>query len=60
MPLKFGDRVLEREEIVKIVADTSLIIVLWLLFLFVGICVLSLVVGSQFQLGDVIFEVTSA
>ncbi|NOR79061.1 MAG: TrkH family potassium uptake protein [Methanophagales archaeon] len=59
-PLRFGDRVLEREEVVKIVADTSLIIILWLLFLFLGICVLSLVVGSQFQLGDVIFEVASA
>jgi trk system potassium uptake protein TrkH len=60
MLLRFGDRHLEREEIVKIVADTSLIIILWLLFLFVGICVLSSVAGSQFQLGDVIFEVASA
>ncbi len=58
--VRFGDRLLEREEIVKIVSEASLIIILWLLFLFVGVCVLSSVVGSQFQLGEVMFEVASA
>ena len=57
---RLGDRLLEREEIVKIVSESSLIIILWLLFLFTGICVLSSVVGSQFQLGEVMFEVASA
>ncbi|RLG33987.1 hypothetical protein DRN97_03650 [Methanosarcinales archaeon] len=58
--VRLGDRLLEKEEIVKIVSESSLIIILWLLFLFAGICVLSSVVGSQFQLGEVMFEVASA
>jgi len=58
--VRLGDRLLEREEIVKIVSEASLIIILWLLFLFVGVCVLSTVVGSQFQLGEVMLEVASA
>ena len=58
--VRLGDRLLEREEIVKIVSEASLIIFLWLLFLVAGICVLSSVVGSQFQLGEVMFEVASA
>jgi len=58
--VRLGDRLLEKEEIVKIVSESSLIIILWLLFLFAGICVLSSVVGPQFQLGEVMFEVASA
>jgi len=58
--VRLGDRLLEKEEIVKIVSESSLIIILWLLFLVAGICVLSSVVGSQFQLGEVMFEVASA
>ncbi len=58
--VRLGNRLLEKEEIVKIASESSLIIILWLLFLFAGICVLSSVVYSQFQLGDVIFEVASA
>lgn len=58
--IRLGDRLLEKEEIVKIVSEASLVIILWLLFLVAGICVLSSVVGSQFQLGEVMFEVASA
>ena len=58
--LRLGDRLLEKEEIVKIVSEASLIIILWLLFLFTGICVLSSVLDPQFQLGEVMFEVASA
>jgi trk system potassium uptake protein TrkH len=58
--VRLGDRLLEKEEIVKIVSESSLIIILWFLFLFTGICVLSSVVGPQFQLGEVMFEVASA
>lgn len=58
--VKLGDRILEKEEIVKIVSESSLIISLWFIFLLVGICVLSATVGPQFPLEAVMFEVASA
>jgi trk system potassium uptake protein TrkH len=58
--VRLGDRLLEKEEIVKIVSEASLIIILWLLSLFIGISVLSAVVGPPYQLSHVLFEVASA
>ena len=57
---RFGNRLLEEEEMNKILAEANLIIILWLLFLFVGIVVLSCVVTPEYYLTDVIFEVASA
>ncbi len=60
--VRLGDRLLEREEMAKIFSEASLIIILWLISLFVGTCILSAVVGaqSQYQLGEIFFEVASA
>ena len=58
--VRLGDRFLERENMTKIFSEASLIIILWLIFLFIGICVLSVVVGSQYPLGEIMFEVASA
>lgn len=57
--VKLGDRLLEKDEIVNIVSEASLIIILWLIFLLVGICVLT-VVEPQYPLGALMFEVASA
>ena len=58
--VRLGDRFLERENMTKIFSEASLIIILWLISLFIGICVLSVVVGSQYPLGEIMFEVASA
>ena len=58
--VRLGDRLLEKEDMTKIFSEASLIIILWLISLFIGICVLSAVAGSQYQLGAIIFEVASA
>ncbi|MDY6958849.1 MAG: potassium transporter TrkG, partial [Halobacteriota archaeon] len=57
---KLGDRLLAEEDANKLVNETTLITLLWILFLFVGVIALIHVVPSAYHLEDVIFEVCSA
>ncbi|MDI6810993.1 MAG: TrkH family potassium uptake protein [archaeon] len=59
-PFRFGDRLLNEDETNRIVSEANLIIILWLVFLFVGVVVLSHVVVPSHTLGEIIFEVASA
>jgi trk system potassium uptake protein TrkH len=58
--VKFGDTFLNEEQMNRILSEANLIIVLWILFLILGIGVLSLVVAPGSRLCEVIFEVASA
>jgi trk system potassium uptake protein TrkH len=58
--LRFGDRRLDEEQFNSIESEANLIIILWILFLFLGVGVLSHVVAPQYTLSEVIFEVASA
>lgn len=44
----------------KIISEANLIIILWILFLFIGVGVLSHVVVPGYTLSEIIFEVASA
>ena len=57
---KLGDKLLAEEDANKLVSETTLITLLWIIFLFVGIIALLHVVPSMYHLEDVIFEVCSA
>jgi trk system potassium uptake protein TrkH len=57
---RLGDKLLSEEEANRVVAETTLITILWIVFLIAGILVLLYVVPSQYHLSDVIFEVASA
>jgi trk system potassium uptake protein TrkH len=59
-PFRFGDRLLNDEEVNSIGSEANLIIILWILFLLLGVGVLSYVVAPGFTLSEVIFEVVSA
>ncbi len=58
--VRLGDKLLERWEMVRIFSEASLIIILWIFFLIIGVGVLTTVVGSHYNLGEIIFEVASA
>jgi len=58
--LRFGDRRLDEEHFNSIESEANLIIILWILFLFLGVGVLSHVVAPQYTLSEIIFEVASA
>lgn len=57
---KLGNRLLAEEDANKLVNETTLITLLWILFLFVGVIALLHVVPSAYHLEDVVFEVCSA
>ena len=59
-PFRFGDKLLDEEQTNRIVSEANLIIILWLVFLFVGVVVLSHVVVPSYTLSEIIFEVASA
>ncbi|MHC1636361.1 MAG: TrkH family potassium uptake protein [Candidatus Methanospirareceae archaeon] len=59
-PFRFANRLLEDKEMGTIVGEANLIIILWLIFLFVGVAVLSYVVSPQYHLTEIMFEVASA
>jgi trk system potassium uptake protein TrkH len=59
-PFRFGDRLLDEEQMNRIVSEANLIIILWLVFLFVGVVVLSYVVLPSYTLSEILFEVASA
>ncbi len=59
-PFRFWDRLLDEEETNRIVSEANLIIILWLVFLFLGVGVLSHVVVPSHTLSEIIFEVASA
>lgn len=59
-PFRFGERLLDEEQMNRIISEADLIIILWILFLFLGVGVLSHVVAPQYTLTEVIFEVASA
>jgi trk system potassium uptake protein TrkH len=58
--IRFGDKFLEEEELNSIGSEANLIIILWILFLLVGVGVLSYVGTPGYTLDEVIFEVVSA
>jgi trk system potassium uptake protein TrkH len=58
--IRFGDKFLEEEELNSIGSEANLIIILWILFLLVGVGVLSYIVVPGYTLDEVIFEVVSA
>lgn len=58
--IRFGDRLLEEEEMNSIGSEANLIIILWILFLLIGVGVLSYIVVPGYTLDEVIFEVVSA
>ncbi len=60
LTLKLGDKSLSEEEANSLIAETSLITVLWIIFLFFGVIVLLHTVPAGYELSDVIFEVASA
>jgi len=57
---KFGNRLLWEEQITNIVAEAHLIIILWIVFLALGVAVLAHVVPPDYTLSEIIFEVASA
>lgn len=57
---KLGDKLLSEEEANSVVNETSLITLLWIIFLFAGVVSLIHVVPTTYHLKDVIFEVCSA
>jgi trk system potassium uptake protein TrkH len=57
---RFGERLLDDEEKNSIGAEANLIIILWIVFLLVGVGVLTLVGTPGYTLNEVIFEVVSA
>ncbi|MDY6930519.1 MAG: TrkH family potassium uptake protein [Halobacteriota archaeon] len=57
---KLGDRLLAEEDANKLVNETTLITLLWILFLFIGVIALLHVIPSAYHLEDVVFEVCSA
>ena len=59
-PFRFGKRLLNDEEINSIGAEANLIIILWIVFLLVGVGVLTLAGTPGYSLNEVIFEVVSA
>ncbi|MGC9444821.1 MAG: TrkH family potassium uptake protein [Candidatus Methanospirareceae archaeon] len=59
-PFRFGERLLDDEEINSIGAEASLIIILWIVFLLVGVGILTLAGTPGYTLNEVIFEVVSA
>ena len=58
--IKFGNRFLWEEQINTIVAEANLIIILWIIFLALGVAVLAHVVPPDYTLSEIIFEVASA
>jgi trk system potassium uptake protein TrkH len=58
--VRFGDKLLEEEEMNSIGSEANLVIILWILFLLVGVGVLSYIVAPGYTLDEVIFEVVSA
>ncbi len=59
-PFRFGERLLNDEEINSIGAEANLIIILWIIFLLVGVGVLTWSGISGYTLNEVIFEIVSA
>jgi trk system potassium uptake protein TrkH len=59
-PFRFGERLLDEEDINSISSEANLIIILWIVFLLIGVGVLSYVVAPGYTLDEVIFEVVSA
>jgi len=57
---RFGDKLISEEEMNRITSEANLIVILWILFLFLGVGVLSYVVGPSYRLSEIIFEVASA
>ncbi|MDY6965910.1 MAG: TrkH family potassium uptake protein [Halobacteriota archaeon] len=57
---RLGDKLLAEEDANKLVTETTLISLLWIIFLFVGVIALLHVVPPMYHLEDVIFEVCSA
>lgn len=58
--VRFGDRLLDEEQMNRILSEANLIIILWISFLFLSVGVLSYVVAPHYTLSEVIFEVASA
>ena len=56
---RFGDKLLNEDQMTRILSEANLIIILWILFLLVGVGVLSHVVPG-YTLSEIIFEVASA
>jgi len=59
-PIRFGQRLLDNEAINSIGSEANLIIILWIIFLLLGVGVLSFVAAPDYTLNEVIFEVISA
>lgn len=59
-PFRFGKRLLNDEEINSIGAEANLIVILWIIFLLVGVGVLTLAGTPGYTLNEVIFEIVSA
>ncbi len=59
-PFRFGERLLDEEDINSISSEANLIIILWIVFLLIGVGVLSYIVAPGYTLDEVIFEVVSA
>lgn len=57
---RLGDRILSEDNANKMIAETMLITVLWIIFLFLGIIVMLHLVSADYGLSDVILEVASA
>ncbi len=60
LPHKLGEQVLDDKEMNRVVSATTMLILLWIIFIFVGVAVLSYVVPREYSITDIIFEVCSA
>ncbi len=60
VPFRIGSKVFPEEEAWRRLEEASTIAFLWLVFLLVGILALAVLVGHEYGLADVIFEVASA
>jgi trk system potassium uptake protein TrkH len=58
--IRFGDRLLNEAQFNRILSEANLIIILWIVFLLLGVGVLSHVVAAQYTLSEIVFEVASA
>jgi len=58
--IRFGDRFLNEDQFNRISSAANSVILLWIVFLFLGVGVLAHVVAAQYTLSEIVFEVASA
>jgi trk system potassium uptake protein TrkH len=59
-PFRFGGQLLDGDQVNKIVAEAHLVIILWVVFLFLGVGVLAHLLAPSYTLSEILFEVASA